>query len=119
MAFIMGPNADFVWPPRETIMTKRFHLDGQRDKVRREVLDSEDGSIDVVTPQGTVHHMKAYRKTAVTYATQIPIDFEVDTLEGLHSAHAGDYYAIGAHGEAYPIAKDIFEETYEEVPDGE
>jgi hypothetical protein len=53
------------------------------------------------------------RKTTLTYVAQINEPFEVDTLEGLHTGKAGDYLAIGAHGEAYPIDQDVFAETYE------
>jgi len=63
---------------------------------------------------------KAVRKLPVIVgAIQMPEDFEVDTLEGTHSAKAGDYLLKGVRGELYPVKKDIFEETYEfvHVPD--
>lgn len=56
-----------------------------------------------------------YRKTAPAYAVRMPERFEVDTLEGRHGGKAGDYLAIGAHGEMYPIDADVFEATYELV----
>lgn len=118
----MGPDADFIWPERKLAMAKEkkiFHLDGQRDPQRRKNLEDSSIDVEVVMPNGDVSTMKAYRKTSLTYATAIPVDFEVDTLEGLHTAHAGDYLAVGPHGEMYPVAKDIFEHMYEEVKDGE
>ncbi|MBJ7629845.1 hypothetical protein EFL45_04245 [Weissella confusa] len=42
----------------------------------------------------------------------------VHTLEGDMTAHVGDYLAKGIDGELYPIAKDIFERTYD-VIDGD
>lgn len=41
----------------------------------------------------------------------------IKTLEGVHIARAGDYIIKGVHGEFYPCKPDIFEETYEEVPE--
>lgn len=46
-------------------------------------------------------------------------DFAVNTLEGRMTAHVGDYLAKGIDGELYPIAKDIFERTYDVVSDDE
>lgn len=39
----------------------------------------------------------------------------VETLEGIMSCNKGDYIIIGVRGEIYPCAKEIFEETYEEI----
>lgn len=57
----------------------------------------------------------AYRKTSLTYAVQMFTPFEVDTIEGLHTGKAGDYLAIGAQGEMYPIDLAVFEATYESM----
>jgi hypothetical protein len=54
-----------------------------------------------------------YTKTTPTYAVPIHENFEVDTLEGKSRGKAGDYLAVGAHGEMYPIDKAVFEETHE------
>lgn len=37
----------------------------------------------------------------------------IDTLEGTHTANAGDFIIRGVHGELYPCKPDIFEKTYE------
>lgn len=37
------------------------------------------------------------------------------TLEGKMRCNIGDYIIRGVRGEIYPCARDIFEETYEEV----
>jgi hypothetical protein len=59
---------------------------------------------------------REYRKTQTILATRISEPFEVETLEGLHTGKAGDWLAVGAHGECYPIDADVFADTYEEVP---
>ena len=41
----------------------------------------------------------------------------VETLEGVMRAEVGDYIIRGVRGEFYPCKPDIFEATYEEVPD--
>ena len=48
-------------------------------------------------------------------AIQINKDFMVKTLEGDHTATAGDYLLEGVRGELYPCKRDIFEDTYERV----
>ena len=40
-------------------------------------------------------------------------DLAIRTREGLMSAYTGDWIIKGVHGEFYPCAPDIFEETYE------
>lgn len=42
-------------------------------------------------------------------------DITIRTREGIMSAYHGDWIIKGVHGEFYPCAPDIFEETYEEV----
>ncbi len=61
---------------------------------------------------------KSYIKKPIAIkACQLHEDFSVNTLEGLMTAEAGDYLIIGVKGELYPCAKEIFEETYEQVED--
>ena len=43
----------------------------------------------------------------------------VGTLEGIMIAHTGDWIITGVKGEHYPCKPDIFEMTYEPVPDKE
>jgi hypothetical protein len=45
----------------------------------------------------------------------VSIELYVNTLEGDLYAKVGDYIIKGVRGEVYPCARDIFEETYEEV----
>ena len=41
----------------------------------------------------------------------------IETLEGCHIAHIGDYIIRGIAGEYYPCKPDIFAATYEEALD--
>lgn len=43
----------------------------------------------------------------------------VPTLEGSHEAAWGDWIIRGVKGEFYPCKPDIFEATYEPVPEGQ
>ena len=42
-------------------------------------------------------------------------DIYIYTLEGRMRGHIGDYIIRGTKGEYYPCAREIFEETYQEV----
>jgi hypothetical protein len=53
------------------------------------------------------------KKPIPVKAVQIPYDFWVESLEGNHQGHAGDYLIQGVKGELYICQKDIFEETYQ------
>lgn len=55
-----------------------------------------------------------YRKKPVVieaFVTEEPMDIE--TLEGIMHASAGDYIITGVEGERYPCKPDIFARTYE------
>ena len=41
--------------------------------------------------------------------------FTTKTMEGTLDGKAGDYLVTGVKGEQYPVDREIFEETYEEV----
>lgn len=60
---------------------------------------------------------RRYRKKTVIVAIQMNDKFQVPTLEGIMTGQKGDYLAIGAAGESYPIKREIFEATYEQLPD--
>jgi hypothetical protein len=53
-----------------------------------------------------------YRKTQLTKAARVPGPFTVETLEGTMECPDG-YIALDAEGNPYPIAKSVFEATYE------
>jgi hypothetical protein len=44
---------------------------------------------------------------------------QIPTLEGVMTARIGDYIIKGVKGEVYPCKPDIFEATYERVPESE
>ena len=44
----------------------------------------------------------------------VVVQLYIKTLEGDMRAQQGDWIIKGIHGEFYPCAKDIFEESYEE-----
>jgi hypothetical protein len=62
---------------------------------------------------------KFRKKPVVIDAYQVHEDRYIDTLEGRMHAAPGDWIVTGVHGEQYPVKPDIFEKTYEPVPDGE
>lgn len=91
-----------------------LRFDGKKDPERRAAVEANPAiEMGINMPFGV------YRKTAMTYAARIDEPFEVDTLEGLHSGNAGDYLAIGPHGEMYPIDASVFRDSYEIADDTE
>lgn len=88
-----------------------MHYDGKRDKERRKMV--ERGEYRDLRPLD----FYGFSKSGLTYAAKVPEDFTVETIEGVMDGHAGDYLAIGAQGEMYPIAADIFEATYKRARD--
>lgn len=93
-----------------------LRFDGKKDTARRDAVErGEVVRLDVTNEPGvqTGLAFRAWIKTVPTYAVRVTVPFEVDTLEGLHVAKEGDYLAIGAHGEMYPIDAEVFEATYQ------
>jgi hypothetical protein len=52
-----------------------------------------------------------------TFQTSERMGLEIKTLEGTMLAVQGDYIIKGIKGEFYPCKPDIFEATYEALPD--
>lgn len=88
-------------------------FNGQKNPERRQRVEHGQ-PLDDVFPL----LMAEYRKTSTIYAVQMPIEFEVDTLEGLHSGKRGDWLAVGQAGELYPIDGAIFAATYQQLTRG-
>lgn len=61
--------------------------------------------------------MKFRKKPVVVDAYQIDREMNIETLEGVMHAEPGDWIITGVNGERYPCKPDIFEKTYEPVPD--
>ena len=68
--------------------------------------------------KGTIpdlEYKRAVKKPIPVRCIQIHESFEVETLEGVMKGQPGDWLMVGIHGEMYPIAKEIFEKTYDLV----
>ena len=61
--------------------------------------------------------MKFRKKPVVVDAYQTDREMNIETLEGVMHAEPGDWIITGVNGERYPCKSDIFEKTYEPVPD--
>jgi hypothetical protein len=83
------------------------------------VMGSGSSLILYNIPSALVHDMREYTKTAPTWAVQMTEDFEVETLEGVMQASAGDYLCRGPKGEYWPVQREIFESTYQLVEEKE
>lgn len=59
--------------------------------------------------------MKYVKKRVEVDAYQTKNPMDIQTLEGVMHANAGDWIITGVKGEQYPCRRDIFEETYEPV----
>lgn len=57
------------------------------------------------------------RKKVLTRVIKMTEPFECETMEGLVIGKAGDYLAIGAKNEVYPIDAEVFAVTYDLVTD--
>lgn len=81
------------------------------------IIRDKDGEHWLRTPSGEVPYrlegIKLYRKKTLTKATQMPIPFSVQTLEGTMEGKAGDWLMVGVNGEMYPCDAEIFIKTYE------
>ncbi len=58
---------------------------------------------------------KAVKKPIPMQVIQINEPFEVETMEGVFSAKAGDFLVVGVRGEMYAIDQQIFYQTYDFV----
>ncbi len=61
--------------------------------------------------------MKFRKKPVVVDAYQTDREMNIETLEGVMHAEPGDWIITGVNGERYPCKPDIFEKTYEPMPD--
>jgi len=56
------------------------------------------------------------KKPIPVKAVRLEEEAIIETLEGAMRARPGDYVVQGVRGELYPVAEEIFEETYRECP---
>ncbi len=61
----------------------------------------------------------AVKKPIAVRCFQMEEPFEVETMEGTLKGKAGDWLMVGVQGEMYPIAREIFEKTYELLDPGQ
>lgn len=59
---------------------------------------------------------KYVKKPIAIMARELTEVTEVKTLEGNMIGQPGDFLITGVKGEQYPVKRDIFLETYDEVP---
>lgn len=57
------------------------------------------------------------KKPVVITAWRTDKEFQIETLEGVMTASAGDWIIHGVAGETYPCKPQIFEVTYDYVGD--
>lgn len=90
-------------------------IDGLKNPERRKALEAGDLAPfrDLTGPEP----FREFRKISTTFAKRMDVEFEVETLEGVHTGKAGDWLAVGQAGEAYPIDAAVFAATYELVDD--
>ena len=55
------------------------------------------------------------KKPVIVRAYMMPVDFEVETLEGIMKGNSGDYLIEGINKELYPCKPDIFKKTYRTI----
>lgn len=60
---------------------------------------------------------KFVKKPVVIEAYQTDKEMVIQTLEGPMQASVGDWIITGIRGEQYPCKPDVFDRTYEEVPE--
>jgi len=84
------------------------------------VKQSSFGGYDVLCPiNGPVllRLTPVMKKPIPVKAIQMCEPFQVETLEGTMSGKAGDWLMEGVSGEMYPCDAEIFDKTYDILPD--
>ena len=61
--------------------------------------------------------MKARKKPVVIQYRIADKEEQIETLEGVMIARTGDHIITGVNGEQYPCKPDIFEKTYDTIPE--
>lgn len=59
--------------------------------------------------------LRVRKKPLEVTAFKANVALLVHTLEGVMMCEPGDYVIRGVKGELYPCARDIFEQTYDEI----
>ncbi|AXZ23741.1 MULTISPECIES: hypothetical protein [Staphylococcus] len=61
--------------------------------------------------------VRVRKKPVVVNAEKAKEAMIIDTLEGRMKAEKGDWIITGVNGEKYPVKPEIFDQTYEVLPD--
>ena len=95
-------NPEDIQEAQEAVVKVNEHTDNKRENDE---------------PEYTVRRYR--KKPVIVEAYRIYKPINIQTLEGLMHAEAGDYIITGVNGEQYPCKPDIFEKTYEALFDDE
>ena len=87
-----------------------FDNEGELLKV---VLEHLDDKPDYYTKLKQVEAEKYRKVPVIVNAERATEAGEIETLEGVMSYSKGDWLVTGVEGEQYPVAADIFEQTFE------
>ncbi|WP_326514891.1 hypothetical protein [Staphylococcus hominis] len=61
--------------------------------------------------------VRVKKKPVIVNAEKVNEVTYINTLEGRMKAEKGDWIITGVNGERYPVKPEIFEKTYEVLPD--
>lgn len=76
------------------------------------IYPDEDADFGTVADPDSLDWGRVRKRPVVVDAVQLDQRFEVDTWEGTMEADAGHWLVRGVEGELYPVAPDVFEQTY-------
>jgi len=116
----LPPEAQQEYVNREKVTLKEVEAKHRQQVISKEFMDLVDKpfpELPFAGPQSQGEWRKARKKPVVVEFREVDGDNEViHTLEGDLTAQKGrDFIIRGVNGEIYPIAKEIFYQTYEVV----
>jgi hypothetical protein len=81
-----------------------------------DAFDTTSTDLDKLNSLGIADPPGTWRKKPIpARAVRMRMPFRVRTLEGEMTGGPGDWLVVGIQGERWPVRKEIFEETYEEL----
>ena len=96
-------------------MSDRF--DGKWSDEMIEELGAAPFDMDGATPDNWEGFRPCVKKPVVVHACQMNFreGFCITTANGVVKGKPGDYLVVALDGDAWPVAKEIFEKTYEYI----
>ena len=88
-------------------------------RFRKKPVEIEAMHLDNHTTPEKVARWCGGRVATPTVGTGCPIVIEIETLEGVMTAHPGDWIIKGTQGEFYPCKPAAFADTFEPVLRGD